>query len=215
MPGGVTNCFGLHFGGHLGSVVVFGSTAGNKVAASVCGPEHADKVAILVRGATEDWADPPRTSADGRTHTGSAASFLIARACDMMAAKGKPIIVAYSDPAGNEKGQIYSAVNFVYGGMTKGTEDYIDANGKRNNTRQIHGLTRDRRNGELNYSRTRAQQKGRIDRSARSACICRESPSESFLCKLQADDRVQRPSETRCWTAVQWSSWLAPQEAIR
>lgn len=50
MPGGVTNCFGLYFGVHLGSVVVFGSTAGNKVAASVCGPEHADKVTVLVAG---------------------------------------------------------------------------------------------------------------------------------------------------------------------
>jgi hypothetical protein len=159
MPGGVTNCFGLYFGEHLGSVVVFGSTAGNKVAASVCGPEHADKVTVLVRGATEDWADPLRTSADGRTHTGSAASRLIAKACDMMAVKGKPIIVAYSDPAGNEKGTIYQSCNFLYTGMTSGSQRYRDSDGKLHNTRQIHGLTRDRRNGELNYTRTRAEQR--------------------------------------------------------
>jgi hypothetical protein len=159
MPGGVTNCFGLYFGEHLGSVVVFGSTAGNKVAASVCGPEHADKVTVLVRGATEDWADPLRTSADGRTHTGSAASHLVAKASDMMAAKGKPIIVAYSDPAGNEKGTIYQSCNFLYTGMTSGSQRYRDPDGKLHNTRQIHGLTRDRRNGELNYTRTRAEQR--------------------------------------------------------
>jgi hypothetical protein len=159
MPGGVKNCFGLFFGEYLGSVVVFGSTSGNKVAASVCGPEHKDKVTVLVRGATEHWADPTRTSGDGRTHTGGAASHLIAEACKLMAAKGKPIIVAYSDPAGGEIGTIYSSANFLYTGMSAGTEEFITPDGKRHNSRQIHGLTRDRRNGELNYTRTRAEQK--------------------------------------------------------
>ena len=159
MPGGVTNCFGLYFEEHLGSVVVFGSTAGNNVAASVCGPEHKNKVTVLVRGATQSWADPPRTSADGRTHTGSAASFLIARACDRMAAKGKPIIVAYSDPAGGELGTIYQSCNFHYTGMGGGSEVFISPDGKRHNTRQIHGQTRDRRNGGLKYKRSRAEQR--------------------------------------------------------
>jgi hypothetical protein len=76
-----------------------------------------------------------------------------------MAAKGKPIIVAYSDPAGGEVGTIYQACNFRYTGMTNGTGSFIDPHGKRHNTRQIHGLTRDRKNGELNYTRTRAAQK--------------------------------------------------------
>jgi len=151
--------FGLYFGEHLAAVECFGSTAGSRLAASVCGPGHADKVAVLVRGATQHWADPPRTSADGRTHTGGAASHLIAEACKLMAAKGKPITIAIADPRGGERGQIYSSVNFLYTGMTKGTEDYIDADGKRHNTRQVHGLTRDRRNGKMNYTRTRAQQK--------------------------------------------------------
>ena len=159
MPGGVTSCFGLYFGEHLGSVVCFGSVGGTKVAASVCGPEHADKVTVLVRGATEDWADPPRMSADGRTHAGSAASRLIAKACDMMAAKGKPITIAYSDPAGGEVGTIYSSANFKYTGMTKGTEAFVTSDGKKHNARQVHGLTRDRRNGGLAYKRTRAEQK--------------------------------------------------------
>jgi hypothetical protein len=145
--GSASHCFGLYFGEYLASVVCFGSTAGTKVAASVCGPEHAGKVTVLVRGATEHWA-----------HEHSA-SYLIPRACDLMAAKGKPIIVAYSDPAGGEVGTIYSAVNFVYTGLTGGTEVFITPDGKRHNTRQIHGLTRDRRNGGLRYVRSRAEQK--------------------------------------------------------
>jgi hypothetical protein len=145
--GSASHCFGLYFGEYLASVVCFGSTAGTNVAASVCGPEHASKVTVLVRGATEPWA-----------HEHSA-SYLIPRACDMMAAKGKPIIVAYSDPAGGEVGTIYQACNFLYTGMTSGSQRYRDPDGKLHNTRQIHGLTRDRRNGELNYTRTRAEQR--------------------------------------------------------
>jgi hypothetical protein len=145
--GSVSDCFGLYFGEHLGSVVCFGSVAGTNVAASVCGPEHAEKVTVLVRGATEPWA-----------HINSA-SHLIAKACDMMAAKGYPITIAYSDPSGGEIGQIYSAVNFLYTGMTAGTEAFITPDGKKHNSRQIHGLTRDRRNGELRYKRTRAEQR--------------------------------------------------------
>jgi hypothetical protein len=145
--GSASHCFGLYFGEYLASVVCFGSTAGTKVAASVCGSDNKDKVTILVRGATEHWA-----------HKHSA-SYLIPRACDLMAAKGKPIIVAYADPAGGEVGTIYQSCNFLYTGMTNGTEVFITPDGKRHNTRQIHGLTRDRRNGELNYTRTRAEQK--------------------------------------------------------
>jgi len=145
--GSASHCFGLYFGQYLASVVCFGSTAGTKVATSVCGPEHANKVTVLVRGATEHWA-----------HQHSA-SYLIPRACDMMAAKGKPIIVAYGDPAGGEVGTIYQACNFLYTGMTKGTGSFIDPDGKRHNTRQIHGLTRDRRNGGFRLKRSRAEQR--------------------------------------------------------
>ena len=147
MPGGVIACYGLFFGEYLGAVEVFGSTAGTKVN-QLCGPEHTDKVAVQVRGATEHWA-----------HKNSG-SHLISRACDLMATKhGKNIFVAYSDPAGGEVGQIYAAANFNYCGMIKGTEVFITPDGKRHNTRAIHGMTRDRRNGELNYKRTRAEQK--------------------------------------------------------
>ena len=145
--GSASHCFGFYVGEYLASVVCFGSTAGTQVAESVCGPDNKEKVTILVRGATEHWA-----------HEHSA-SYLIPRACDLVAAKGKPIIVAYSDPAGGEVGTIYQACNFLYTGMTKGTGSFIDPDGKRHNARQIHGLTRDRRNGQLNYTRTRAEQK--------------------------------------------------------
>jgi len=145
--GSASHCFALYVGEHVASVVCFGSTAGTKVAVSVCGPEHKGKVTVLVRGATEHWA-----------HKHSA-SYLIPRACALMAAKGKPIIVAYSDPAAGEVGTIYQSCNFLYTGKTGGTEVFITPDGKRHNTRQIHGLTRDRRNGELNYTRTRAQQR--------------------------------------------------------
>src|SRR5260370_40875597 len=77
----------------------------------------------------------------------------------MRAAKGFPITIGYADPSGGEVGQIYSAVNFLYTGMTAGTEAFITPNGKKHNSRQIHGLARDRRNGELKYKRTRAEQR--------------------------------------------------------
>lgn len=145
--GSATHCFGLYVGEHLASVVCFGSVAGTNVAASVCGPEYSEKVKVLVRGATEPWA-----------HKHSA-SYLIARACDQMAAKGYPIIVAYSDPAGGEVGQIYSACNFLYTGKRNGTEQFKTPDGKLHDSRQVGGLTRDRRNGELRYKRSRAEQK--------------------------------------------------------
>ena len=54
-------CYGLFFGDYLGSVVCFGTTAGTHVAASVCGPEHAEEVKVLVRGGdgtvdTQTWS---------------------------------------------------------------------------------------------------------------------------------------------------------------
>jgi hypothetical protein len=145
--GSATHCFGLYFGEHLASVVCFGSVAGTHVAASVCGPEHAKRVKVLVRGATEPWA-----------HKHSA-SYLIARACDLMAAKGFPIVVAYADPAGGEVGQIYSAANFLYASTRNGTEVFTTPDGKVHGSRQVSGLTRDRRDGQLRYKRTRAAQK--------------------------------------------------------
>jgi hypothetical protein len=77
----------------------------------------------------------------------------------MMAQKGFPIVVSFSDPSGGEVGQIYSAVNFSYTGLTKGTQCFKSPDGKRHDSRQISGLTRDRRNGQLRYKRSRAEQR--------------------------------------------------------
>jgi hypothetical protein len=185
MPGGITNCFGLFFGEHLASVVCFGGVAGTKVAASVCGPENKDKVCVLVRGATEAWA---------HEHSGS---HLIAKACDLMAAKGKPVVVAYSDPAGGEVGTLYQSVNFEYTGMTKGTEVFITSDGKRHNTRQIHGLTRDRSNGRLSYKRSRAEQKKLL---IEQGCVFEKVGGKYRYVKISGD----RPTKRLLRAALKW-----------
>jgi hypothetical protein len=151
--------YGLFFGQHLAGCVCFGSTAGTKVRASVCGSEHAEKVISVTRGACLPWADPPRTSSDGRTHGGSAASFLISAACREMTKKGYNIFVAYADPKANERGVIFRSCNFLYCGPTSPTEKFRRPDGKVYDARNVHLLTRDRRFGMLRYKRSRAEQK--------------------------------------------------------
>lgn len=176
--GSASHCFALYLGEYVASVVCFGSTAGTKVAGSVCGPEHKDKVTVLVRGATEHWA-----------HKHSA-SYLIPRACDLMAAKGRPIIVAYSDPAAGEVGTIYQSCNFIYTGKTGGTEVFITPDGKRHNSRQIHGLTRDRRNGELNHTRTRAEQRRLL---VKQGCKFEKEGGKHRYVFFAGNRRIKRP----------------------
>lgn len=187
-------CFGLFFGEHLGSVVCFGSTGGSNVAVSVCGPEHAKKVTVLVRGATEPWA-----------HKHSA-SHLIARACDMMAAKGFPVVVAFSDPLGGEVGQIYSAVNFLYTGMTKGTEVFKTRDGKFHDSRQISGLTRDRRNGQLRYKRSRAEQRKLL---IEQGCKFERQGGKHRFVHFAGDRRTRRMLRK----ALKWEVLPHPQRA--
>jgi hypothetical protein len=151
--------YGLFFGEYLAGVVCFGSTAGTNVKSSVCGSEHADKVATLVRGCCLPWADPPRSSADGRVHTGAAASHLIAAACRQMTARGYHVFIAYADPNAGERGVILRACNFLYCGKTNPTEKFRRPDGKVYDARNVHLLTRDRRFGMLRYKRSRAEQK--------------------------------------------------------
>ena len=151
--------YGLSFGEYLAGCVCFGSTAGTKVKASVCGSEHAQKVISLTRGCTLRWADPIRRSADGRTHTGSAASFLISAACREMSKRGYNIFVAYADPKGNELGTIYQSVGWACCGFTNPTEKFRRPDGRVFDARNVHLLTRDRRFGKLKYKRSRAEQK--------------------------------------------------------
>ena len=157
--GSTEHAFGLFFGEHLAGCVCFGSTAGTKVRASVCGTEHAEKVTTLTRGCTLSWSDPPRKSSDGRVHAGSAASFLVSAACREMAKKGYNVFVAYADPAAGEKGVIFRACNFLYCGPTSPTEKFRRPDGKIYDARNVHLLTRDRRFGKLRYKRSRAEQK--------------------------------------------------------
>lgn len=139
--------FGLFFGKYLGGVVCFGSTAGTRVKASVCGAEHAHKVTTLTRGCTLHFAHP---------HSGS---FLVSAACREMTKKGYNVFIAYADPAAGEKGTIFRACNFLYCGPTSPTEKFRRPDGKIYDARNVHLLTRDRRFGRLRYKRSRAAQK--------------------------------------------------------
>ncbi|MGB7495664.1 MAG: hypothetical protein WBQ61_16050 [Candidatus Acidiferrum sp.] len=157
--GSTEHAFGLFFGEYLAGCVCFGSTAGTKVKESVCGSEHAHRVISVTRGCCLGWADPPRRSSDGRTHGGSAASFLISAGCREMIKKGYNIFVAYADPQAGERGVIFRACNFLYCGRTSPTEKFRRPDGKVYDARNVHLLTRDRRFGRLRYKRTRAAQK--------------------------------------------------------
>ncbi len=188
-------CYGLFFGDYLGSVVCFGSTAGTKVAASVCGPEYADKVITLVRGASEPWS-----------HEHSA-SRLIAEACKRMAKEhGKNVVVAYADPAGGEVGQIYSSVNFKYTGMTTGTEKFKTPDGKVHDGRQISGMTRDRRNGDLKYTRSRAEQKKIL---LAQGCEFKTGGAKHRFVHFAGDRRITRALRK----ALKWETLPCPKRS--
>ena len=98
--------FGLYFGEYLAGVACFGRTAGTKTAASICGAQYAHLVRVLNRGACVHWAHP------------HSASYLIPRACNLMAEKGFNIFVAYSDADAGEIGTVYQATNWLYCGTT-------------------------------------------------------------------------------------------------
>jgi hypothetical protein len=138
--------FGLFFGGHLAGTVCYGSTAGSSVFKSICGEEHAHEAITLVRGACLHWAHP------------HSASFLISEACRQMTEKGFHLFVGYSDPEAGEIGTIYQASNWLYCGMTSPKQRYRTTDGKIHDSRQVHGLTRDRRGGTTKYKRTRSEQ---------------------------------------------------------
>lgn len=139
--------FGLYFGEHLAGVSCFGRTAGTQVARSICGQDHAHKVATLCRGACVHWAHP------------HSASFLINAACRQMAKKGYNIFIAYSDMAAGEIGTVYQASNWLYCGTTSPTEKFKTPSGEIKDARLVSAYSRDRTGGTLKYKRTRAEQK--------------------------------------------------------
>jgi len=133
---------GLFFGWYLAGVACFGSTAGSQVPQSICGTEHADKVVTLVRGACVHWAD--RTIGE---HTGAAASYLINRACDLLAKKtpARNIFVAYSDVEAGEIGTVYQAANWLYVGAGGTPTLYVHPDGRKKDSRVIGTMTRSRK----------------------------------------------------------------------
>ena len=105
--GTTDHAFGLYFGEYLAGAVCFGRTAGTNTAKSVCGKEYAHLVKVLNRGACVHWAHP------------HSASFLIARACRLMTAKGYHVFIAYSDAEAGEIGTVYQACGWSYCGANK------------------------------------------------------------------------------------------------
>jgi len=142
--GSTERSFGLILDGELAGVCCFGATAGTETARSVCGEEWAQYVVTLCRGACCHWADP------------HSASYLISRACKLMANSGRTtrsgkvflpayIFVAYSDTDAGEIGTVYQSLNWAYTGKTSGTTMYRDATGKLRDSKLIHAATRSRR----------------------------------------------------------------------
>jgi hypothetical protein len=125
--------FGLYFGEHLAGVVCFGRTAGTKTAESICGKPYKHRVKVLNRGACVHWAHP------------HSASFLISRACRLMAEKGFNIFVAYSDTEAGEIGTVYQATNWLYCGMTNSASNMFVWSGKPMNEEFKDGIARDER----------------------------------------------------------------------
>lgn len=114
--GTTARCFGLFFGDELGAVECLGHP-GSEGIKNICGKEHEDKIYWVARGACAPWV-PDR----------GAASYLIARACELMGqpwttAKGNPMpakfaFLATGDTDAGEIGQVYQASNWLYLGRT-------------------------------------------------------------------------------------------------
>jgi len=141
--GSTERSFGLILDGELAGVVCLGKTAGTDTARSVC-KEWAQYVVTLCRGACAHWAHP------------HSASYLISRACKLMASSGRTtrsgrvflpayIFVSYSDSDAGEIGTVFQACNWLYCGKTSGTTMYRDATGKLRDSKLIHSATRSRR----------------------------------------------------------------------
>jgi hypothetical protein len=125
--------FGLYFGEHLAAVEFFGRTAGTKTAASVCGPEYANMVKTVCRGACAHWAHP------------HSASYLISAACRLMSERGFHIFVAYSDAEAGEIGTVYQACNWLHCEPTKQGSSLFVWSGKKGKGFK-DGKERDERN---------------------------------------------------------------------
>jgi len=171
--------YGLFFGRHLAGVSCFGRTAGTQVASSICGSEHAHKVATLCRGACCWWT--PK----------NAASFLINAACSAMSkTKGYNIFVAYSDPDAGEIGTVYQASNWLYCGTTNPTEKFRTPSGEVKDARLVSAYSRDRTGGTLKYKRSRAEQKQMMMEEGNE--FFREENGKHRYVGIYGDRRIKR-----------------------
>jgi hypothetical protein len=105
---GARRAFGLFSGTKLVGVVLFSVPAGSTLAASICGPEYADKVLELSR------LSVPRRSPN-------VASYLIGRALRML---GDSIIVSFADAGVGHVGAVYQACSWSYTGRSAVTYHY-------------------------------------------------------------------------------------------
>ena len=106
-----------------------------------------------------------------------------------MTKKGYHIFVAYSDPEAGEVGTIYQSCNFLYCGMTSPKKRFRTPDGKIHDSRQIHGLTRDRTGGSLNYKRTRADQKKLL---IEQGCEFLDGTAKHRYVEIYGDRRIKR-----------------------
>ena len=186
---------------YLAGAACFGATGGTNSHASVCGKEYAHLVRTLTRGACVHWADCERISSDGRVHTGAAASYLINRACDLMAERGLAnIFIAYSDAAAGEQGIVYRASNWLYCGQTSPTEEFrwtrepIEddegrdwKDGNWHNARLVHCYTRNRTNRRLLRA---LRHHGFTEDQGRKICGCRREPYLQNLTRKEQREQM-------------------------
>ena len=206
--------FGLYFGEHLAGVSCFGRTAGTKSAASVCGDKYAHSVKTLCRGACVHWAHP------------HSASFLIPRACRLMAEKGFHIFVAYSDAEAGEIGTVYQATNWLYCGTTKSaSSSFIWAgktvkrddewgafkDGQLRDERNIQGLTRIRKFADNSGAyRVKCSRRELRERMVEEGFLFFKSPPKRRYVTFAGDKRLL--AELRA--ALQWDVLPYPKREI-
>jgi hypothetical protein len=195
--------FGLYFGPHLAGVSCFGRTAGTKTAASVCGEKYAHLVKTLCRGACVHWAHP------------HSASFLIPRACRLMAEKGFHIFIAYSDAEAGEIGTVYQATNWLYCGTTTASSSSFIWAGKKvakdatwgtfkdgalRDERNIQHLTRIRNYGERGAYQVKGTRREVRDRMVGEGFMFFKSPPKRRYVTFEGDKKLVK--ELR--TALKW-----------
>lgn len=191
--------FGLYFGDYLAGVVCFGRTAGTNVYASVAGASNAGRVMTLNRGACVHWAHP------------HSASFLITWACREMAKLGYNIILAYSDTDAGEIGTVYQASNWLYCGMTHGSELFRTLDGKVKDSRLVSAYTRDRRNhfpgDPMKYSCSRKEMKQRL---VDEGCVFFKGNPKHRYVGLYGDKRTVRNLRKE----ISWTVLPYPKRAV-